>query len=228
MVLNVIIDIILAGILIAGAAIGIVKGFIKVISKPIKPILAIVIAFSLASPVATGIIEPIINEPVANQISGFLYENCEQLNPDNLKESLPTIVKFAATLAGIDVESLIGEDGDAIAVIVENLVTPIVHIIAVAVAFVLMYLLARLLLWLVFMLIDAIFNAGVFKAFNKALGFLTCFILAVFIAWGFVSVFEYVIHFPALADNAAVAEFTGGFIYNFFKQYNPVELLLSF
>ena len=228
MALNIIIDIILVGILIAGAAIGIVKGFVKVVSKPLKPILALVIAFSLASPVATGIVEPIINEPVANQISGFLYENCSQITPDNLQESLPTLVRFAATLAGIDVDSLIGEDGDIIAVLVENLVTPIVHIVAVAASFVLVYILSRLLLWLLFMLIDAVFNAGVFKAFNKILGFLTCFLLAIFAAWSFVSVFEYVIHFPALAETQAVTEFSGGFVYNFFKQYNPVELLLSF
>ena len=43
-----------------------------------------------------------------------------------------------------------------------------------------------------------------------------------------VSVVEYVIHFPAFVDSALVSDFTGGAIYNLFKQYNPVELLLSF
>ena len=221
MALNIIFDILLVVILVGGAVVGILKGFIKILSRPLKPILSIVIAMGLCSVVSSAIVEPIISEPVSNQISGFLYENCDNLTPENFDEELPTLIKFAATTAGINVNEILHEGEDVIKSVVDSLISPVV-------AFVLVYIAARLLVSLAFWVINAVFNAGVFGVLNKTLGFITSFLLAIFISWAFVSVVEYVIHFPAFADSALVADFTGGFFYNLFKQYNPVELLLSF
>lgn len=228
MALNIIFDILLVGILLGGAILGILKGFIKILSKPLKPIFSIVIALSLCGAVASAIVEPIISEPVSNQISGFLYENCENLTPENFEEELPTLIRFAATTAGIDVNELLSEGEDVVKSVVDTLIAPVIRIISTIVAFVLIYIAARLLVSLAFCIINAVFNAGVFKVLNKTLGFITSFLMAVFISWAFVSVIEYVIHFPAFVDSALVEDFTGGAIYNLFKQYNPVELLLSF
>ena len=228
MALNIIFDILLVVILVGGAVVGILKGFIKILSRPLKPILSIVIAMGLCSVVSSAIVEPIISEPVSNQISGFLYENCDNLTPENFDEELPTLIKFAATTAGINVNEILHEGEDVIKSVVDSLISPVVTIISTIVAFVLVYIAARLLVSLAFWVINAVFNAGVFGVLNKTLGFITSFLLAIFISWAFVSVVEYVIHFPAFADSALVADFTGGFFYNLFKQYNPVELLLSF
>ncbi len=228
MALNIILDILIVGILIGGGAIGIVRGFIKILAKPLKPILAIVIAMSLCSAVSAAIVEPIISEPVSNQISGFLYENCENITPDNLEEELPTLIKIAATTVGIDVSEIVGDGEDVIKSVIDTLIAPVVGIISTIVAFILVYAASRLLVSLAFWIINAVFNAGVFGVLNKVLGFVTSFLMAIFVSWALVSVVEYVIHFPAFADSAMTAEFTGGFVYNLFKQYNPVELLLSF
>lgn len=228
MTLNIIVDIVLVGIIITGMVIGIVKGFIKIIAKPLKPLLALAIALSLANALAVGFVEPVINEPIANQISGFLHDNCDMLNPENINESLPTLIKFAATLAGIDLEALVSDGESAIQVIVDTLVAPVVHIIAVAISFLIIYFISRILLSLVFALINAVFNAGAFRPLNKLLGLLTSFLLSVFVSWALVTAFEYVIHLPSFAENEMIMEFTGGAVYKIFKQYNPVELLLSF
>lgn len=228
MALNIILDVLLVGILIGGGAVGIVRGFIKILAKPLKPILAIVIAMSICGAVSSAIVEPIISEPVSNQISGFLYENCKELTPDNLEEELPTLIKIAAATAGVDIGEIVKDGEDVIKSVVDSLITPVVSIISTIVAFVLVYIAARLLVSLAFWVINAVFNAGVFGVLNKMLGFVTSLLMAVFVSWALVSLVEYVIHFPAFADSAVVADFTGGFVYNLFKQYNPVELLLSF
>ena len=169
-----------------------------------------------------------VSEPVTNQISSFLYENCESITPENLIESLPTLVKMAAAIVGINVEELAAEGEDIIASIVETLAAPIVHIFAVAVSFVILYFLSLLLLSIAFWFVDLLFKKGTLGVLNKILGFVTSLLVAIFIAWGIVSVFEYVIHVPSLADSNFTAEFTGGWVYNLFKRYNPIEILLSF
>jgi len=228
MAFNIIIDIFLIGILISGAAIGVMKGFVKIIAKPLKPILSLIIALSLAGTLSGIFIEPLVKEPVSNQVSGFLYENCDKLTPDNLEEELPSLVKIAAAVAGIDMKEIAEGKDDIIEALVDSLVGPIVHIVSVIISFVLLYIAAILLLSLAFAIINMVFNAGVFGIFNKGLGLVTSLLFAVFVVWGAVSIFEYVIHFPSIADSAFAADFTGGFVYNLFKQYNPIELLLSF
>ena len=228
MALNIILDLVLLAIIISGVLIGAKKGFVKIMSKPLKPLLAILLAFICADPIATGLIEPIISEPVVNQINNFLYDNCAGLTSESLVEELPTLIKLAAMITGLDLSTL-AEDGEgAITALVEQLAFPVVHIIAVAVAFVIVFIVVRLLLALLFSVANSVFDTGALKVPNRILGCLACSFLSLFVAWGVVSLFEYVIHFPRIAEIEAVQNFTGGLIYNYFKQYNPVELLLSF
>jgi hypothetical protein len=86
----------------------------------------------------------------------------------------------------------------------------------------------KLLISLLFSVANSVFDHGVFGVLNRVLGCVTSGLLAIFTAWALVSVFEYVIHFPAIEGSEVLSNFTGGFIYNLFRQYNPVELLLSF
>lgn len=227
MALNIILDILLVAILAGGIAFGIKRGFINILARPLRSLLALALAYALASPVGSGLIVPLLSEPLINQISGFLYDNCAHITPDNTEE-LPTLIKLAANLAGVDVTALGDSTDDILASVVESLAMPIVNIIATLVAFVLLFIIFKLLFSLLLSVANSVFGKGVFGVFNKVLGCITSGLLAIFVAWAFVSVFEYVIHFPAIVDVPALSKFTGGFIYRMFKQYNPVELLLSF
>lgn len=227
MLLNVILDIILAAVLALGILIGIKKGFVKVVTKPLRSLLAIAIAFSTASPIGCGIISPVIGDPLVNKISSFLYENYSHVTSANTDE-LPTFIKLMASIAGVDVSTLGDNSNEIIEAIVETLTLPIVNVVSTVIAFVIILVILLLLLPLLFSLIDSLFNKGLLGVFNKVLGSVVCGLLAIFVAWVIVLIFEYIVHLPSSSDMAIFSNFTGGLIYSVFKQYNPVELLLSF
>ena len=227
--MDIVVDIILAAIFVVFAAIGIKCGFIKLAAKPVKFVLAIVLAFNLCQEVATTIVTPIIDEPITNYVSDFLYSNCSDLVGENLADKLPTLLKLAATYAGVDVNSLIGASGsDVINAIVVNLIAPVIDFIAVVIAFFGLYILSKVALWIVFGFINLMFKRGILGVLNRALGFVFFGFLGIVVAWGVAVITELVIHVPAFADNAMLSTFEGGFVYKFFNTYNPMELLLSF
>ena len=212
--MNVVIDIILALIVLGGAFVGFKRGFISTVAKPVKLVLCIVVAFSLASSVATAVIEPIIGETVENQISDYLTEKIEEDTEGEFE--LPTLLKLAALLLDVDVDSI------------QSIASPVIHFVAVIISFVLLYFALKIILGILLKILDSAFNTGIVGAFNKTLGLVFGTVLSVTAAWAVVSVFEFVIN-TSLFENAVwLSEFEGGYIYNFFKAYNPIDLLLSF
>ena len=229
MLLNVIVDLVLCAIIVAGAIIGIVRGFIKIAAKPVKFIAAIVIAFSLCNPVAEKIISPVIEDSVTNYISDYLDEKVAALTPENVEEELPTVLKMAAGIFDIDLKQVVEEGSNAVVeTIVDKLAGPVVNIISVILAFIALYFISKLLLGLLLSLINLMFKNGLFGALNKALGFIFLTIIAIAAAWALAVIIAFLFNLPVFQANEAIQEFTGGFFYKFFNTYNPVELLLSF
>ncbi len=229
MVANIIVDVVLIGIVIAGAIMGICRGFIKTIATPVKFFASVAIAFALCSVVATSIIQPVIQEPITNQMSEFLVEKCQGLTSENAFENLPTLIKFASTLVGIDVSTIEGATTEEFIVsLVEKLAVPTIHLIAVVFSFIIVYFLARFVLWILIAIINSMFETGALGVLNKTLGCIFSTALAIIISWAVASVFTYVISMPVFADVVWIQEFDGGWIYQFFKMLNPVDLLLSF
>ena len=72
MVTNIIFDILLVGILLAGAIMGIKNGFIDIVARPVKFVAAILIAISMASVVGSAVIEPIIGSAISHKLSDIL------------------------------------------------------------------------------------------------------------------------------------------------------------
>ena len=54
------------------------------------------------------------------------------------------------------------------------------------------------------------------------------FFLAFVAGWAFTSVFEFVFNIPAIASIGGIKDFTGGVVYRFFRNFTPLDLLLSF
>jgi uncharacterized membrane protein required for colicin V production len=228
-VANIIVDLIIIGIVVAGAIIGICRGFFLTVIKPIRWFATLAIALALATPVANAIIQPMIEAPITNQISSFLVDKCSDITAETADKELPTLLKFAAGAVGIDVTALQGSNPEEyIESLVDALAVPAVHIVAVIVSFFILYFVVKILLNLLISVLNKILDGGLFGVVNKTLGCIFNTLLALIVAWAFTSVFEYFISLPFLAEQAWTESFTGGFVYKLFKSISPIDLLLSF
>jgi hypothetical protein len=193
-------------------------------AKPTKLILSLVLAFSLCTSVANGIVAPIIEQPITNYIYEFLVENCPEINIDNVAQELPTILKMAAGMYGINIEEIVAQNAgrDIIAEITATLAEPVISIFALIISFVLLYVISKLLITLALSLIDLVFSNGVFGALNKTLGGISGAIISFAVAWAVAVFIEFLYHINGAGlDNP-------GILYTFFNTYSPIELLLSF
>ncbi len=227
---NIIVDIVLILVVLAGFILGIKRGFIKTVAKPVKLALAIVIAFSFAAPASEAFIEPTVKEPISNQIEGVLLEKSETLTPENMNEELPTLLKIAATVFNIQIDG-VSADADSeeiIAQIVDKLISPAVHIISTAIAFLVLYIVSNIALSILLSILNSVFDTGFVGTVNKILGAVFSTALFVIFAWLLTLLFTYIIHAPALAQQEWVKNFDGGFVYDFFNKFNPIDWLLSF
>ncbi|MBR2343413.1 MAG: CvpA family protein [Clostridia bacterium] len=230
MAVNIIVDLVLALVIIGGVIVGIKMGFVKTVAKPAKLILAIVLALSLANAVGNAIVAPIVSEPISNKLESVLLETCAGLTSDNVSAQIPPLVKFAAGACGVSVDSVAtgSTTEEIVHSITVSLTEPVVAIISAVIAAILLYIVSKLLLSLVFAIIDKAVNRGLVGKINKILGCVCGLFFALLACWGLSAVFDFVIHLPVLHDAAWVQQFSGGFIYNFFKNVSPLEILLSF
>lgn len=232
MVLDIILNILLCVLIVGGTVAGMKLGFVSIAAKPIKFFASIAIAISICGFVGDTIIHGIIEAPITNYVSDFLYNNCPGLNESNVSEELPTLLKMAAGLAGLNIEEIAGGAAvtgkDVINALAENLTAPAVDMFSVIIAFVLVYFVSKLILTVVLWVIDMFFQGGLIGLLNKILGTAVGFCLAFIAAWALVALLEFVFHLPGIVETEAIAEFEGGFLYGFLKTYNPIELLLSF
>ena len=116
MFINMLFDIILVGILLAGALIGAKNGFVDTVARPVKFILAIVLAFALARSVGTFLVEPLIGPAISHKLSAILIEKYSGITAANAASDLPTLVKIAAGICGIDIQQ-IATEADGVSVI---------------------------------------------------------------------------------------------------------------
>ena len=228
--MNFLVDCILVLIVAIGAFLGIKRGFIKTIAKPVKLILTLVIAFSFAAPLSETLVEPKVREPIANQMEEYIVENCENINADNIKEELPTLLKVGAGVFDIDIEKLVRENqGEALVnKICDSLIAPAVHLVSTVITFLILCILSGIVLSILIAILNAVVDDGFIGVFNRILGGVFSTAFAFIIAWLLTSVFTYVINLPSVASSEFASKFSGGFIYKLFNKLNPIELLLSF
>ena len=229
MFITVVVDIAIAVILIIGAVLGIKRGFFLTVTKPVKWFAALALAFSLCNTVAADVVQPIIEEPITNQITEYLSEKCDDITSQTAKDELPTVLKIAAGIVGVDLNSFTGEtSAEVIEQIVDKLAVPVIHLIAVLISFFAIYFISKILFAILIALLNDVFKSGIFGVFNKILGFVFGLAFAFILSWLLVVIFGYIISIPAVANAEWVKNFNGGFIYDFFKRMSPVDLLFSF
>ena len=112
--------------------------------------------------------------------------------------------------------------------LVEGIAGPIVSLVSSAIAFVLIYIVARILLSIAVAILAKLVESGVVGFVNGILGLVFTSLLTLFSVWALVAVSDLILNLPAVASTAFAEEFSGGFIYKFLKDLNPIDLLLSF
>ena len=227
MVADIIIDIILAIILLIGFFWGLKIGFVKTIAKPVKFIMAIFLSISFASLVGTGIIDPMIREPIINKMTEFFAEKIAQ--GMGTADELPTLVKFAAGLAGVDIESITSAEAQAelVASIVSAVTDPVLNLITSIIAFFILYFVFKILLTIGFAIVNSIIDNGVVGIVNRILGCVVTTFFAMMIVWGLCSISDLILNLPGINEVEWVQGFSGGWVYNFFKGLSPIDLLLG-
>ncbi len=226
MIFDIILDAIIVLVIVFAVIFGIKRGFVKIIAKPIRFFASFAIAFGLANPISKSLVVPLLGAPISGQIKSYLLENCPNITPQTAADELPTLLKIAANILGIDIGALSTES--TIDALVDSLAMPIIYLISVILTFILLYFVAKLLLSILISILSSMFEDGLLSLPNKLLGCLFNTLAAIVIVWGFTVIFEFAIHLPMFADNSWVQSFEGGFIYQFFSSLNPVDMLLGF
>ena len=227
---SILFDIILACILIAGGYIGVKNGFMATVAKPVKIILTYVLAISLAGVVSSLIVEPIIGPAISHKLSSTLIEDYSDITAESASEDLPTLIKVSASMCGVSVKELATEaDGERIIEeIADEVTAPIVRVIGVIFGFVIAYFLSKFIVNFIMIFVDELINKGVAGSVNKTIGCIFTLFLAFVAGWIFTSFFDFIFNIPLIAETKGIQRFNGGPIYNFFKSFTPLDLLLSF
>ena len=227
MVVDIIFDIVLVVILLLGIIIGAKRGFIGTIAKPVRLALSVWLSFTFCDAVGTKIVKPVISAPITSQITDIINSKYAEITAAT-SGNLPTIIKLAAGLAGIDLAEIGVEGENYVEVLIGMITDPIVSMAAVMLAFIglfiVLMIVIRLAIWIVNMMIDN----GFVGVANRIVGCIVTFSFALVIVWCLASVTEFVFNIPFFAEMQWVKEFNGGFIYRFFKGLSPLEILLSF
>ena len=228
MVYNIIVDAFLVIMVLLCAIIGYKVGFLKTIAKPVKLILAILIALYFARALGNALIYPMIYSPIENKLVSYLSEHHPGLSVENVSD-LPIVIKLAASLSGVDLEVLLegAEGANVIEKLVSGIAGPVVGIVSSAIAFVIIYIVSRIILSLLVFILGMIVERGVVGFFNGILGCVFAILLSAFIAWALVAASDFILHIPSVENTGFAREFTGGFIYKFLKNLNPIDLILS-
>lgn len=228
--LTYIVDAVLIIVVIAGLIIGLKRGFVRTMAKPVCAIAAVFLAYALAVPFAEAVVEPAIYEPVAAEVSEYMNTKCTDLTVENAAGEIPTVLKLAAGLFGIDVSELASEAGadGLIDTLTENLTRPAVRIIASVISFFLLWLAFSLILRLVFSILAKMFDGGAVGVLNRICGCIVNGAFGFLIAWLLTLIFTFVIGLPAVSKTEWATGFSGGFFFNFLRKFNPIDFVFSF
>ena len=208
------------------------KGFINLAAKPVKFVATVAISIGLCSSFANGVIHPVIDAPITNYITDFIYENCQDITAANVADELPTLIKISAALVGINVEEVLSDasnSGEAIVdAIVAHFTTPVLNVVSIVISFVLLYIISGILISFAIWILNSIFKTGLFGLLNKVFGVFFGIACSMITGWILVAVLEFLFNLPTLQSVELIDSFEGNFLYEFYKNYNPIELLLSF
>ena len=221
-ILSIALDLFLIGLVVAGCLVGVYKGFLKSVMKPVRIALSVFLSALISKPISRVLVVPLIKAPLNNKIQSYILNFIEK-HPD---KNLPTLVKLAAALNGVDVN---GED--VISVVVDRvgeITAPIVEIIALVITFCVLLVIFILLIKVGCHLLDFLIKDTGLNKVNKTFGAIFNGLLGFVVGWVFVVVFDLFVHLPVFESGWLGMQFKGGLLYRLLLNFSPIEMLLSF
>ena len=219
-ILSIVLDLVLIGLVAAGVVVGIVRGFLKSVMKPVRVAASLAISALLSKPISKVLVAPIIQTPLENKIQLCVRGFIDDKNPN---KELPTLVKLAAALKGVDLtnEETTNE-------LIGNVTGPVVEIIALAITFIILFLIFVLLIRVGCWFLESFIKDTTLGKANKIAGAVFNALLGLVVGWAFVSAFDIFVHMGIFESGWLGTEFEGGYLYKLLLNFSPIELLLSF
>jgi uncharacterized membrane protein required for colicin V production len=213
-----VLDGILSAAVLVGLIIGLIKGFFSTISIPAKIIGSAAITYCVANPVIETWTRPFFVEKAYGWINDLLISKCPDITGADAGEKLPLVLKLVAGMFNIDVSAL-GENAttsDLIAVIAESMSLPVGNLIATAVTYLAIFVIIFLLFSIVTAIIGGFVSSGPLAVVDKVLGMLLGTAISILIC-----------SIAANIISGVAPDLQGGFVYEFFKNFDPFSLILS-
>ena len=213
-----IMDGVLAIIILVGVFLGYAKGFFSVITKPVKIIGSACITYCIANPIIEAWTRPFFTEKAYGWINNALLEKSPDLSVDTAGESLPFVLRLIASIFKIDVSAAgsAATSEEIIAEISKSLSVPTGNIIAIAVTYLVLFIAILIVLSIIVAIIGTVIDSGPLAVIDKILGLILGTAIAI-VACCIV----------ANITGSIAKEFTGGFVFEFFKNFDPFSLILS-
>ncbi len=227
MLLAVLIDLVLIGIIGFGIYYGVKKGFVYMAAKPFKIVFAILFAYAFCGLFSNLVVEPIIGAPIKGYISDFLYTNLPNITPTTAPDQLPTLLKMAAGMAGLDF-SAAADGTNYVDTLVSALSDPVIGFVAVLISAIALFFLGKFVFSISITLLNKFCEAGLLGKINKILGIVFGSFVFILISWGLAVILSVFFHLPIFEGNELIWGFKGGLVFRLFNFMNPIVLLLSF
>ncbi len=228
MFLGFFLEVVLICILVGVSYYGYRRGLFRIIVSPLRRIISFLLAFSFSDYVARAFVCPLIRTPVKSYLTEILLERTNETDLYISTSDLPPIVKIVASLCAESFEAIESATEISIERILEGVSEPLLLLISRLIAFILLYLLFVILIRLGISLVDSVFCIGVIERINRSLGLILSFVLAIFCAWAFASLTDYLFRLEPFLESGLVSELRAGPIYTFFKEFSPIRLIFTF
>ena len=216
-ILKIVLELVLIGLVAAGVVVGIVRGFLKSVMKPVRIAASLALSALLSKPISKVLVAPIIQIPLENKIQFYVDEF------QNYTKELPTLVKLAAALKGVDLSN-----EETANELIGNVTGPVVEIIALAITFIILFLIFVLLIRVGCWFLESSIKDTTLGKANKIAGAVLNGLLGFVVGWAFVSAFDIFVNMGIFESGWLGTEFEGGLLYKLLLKFSPIELLFSF
>ncbi len=212
-----VIDGVLAAIVLIGALVGLKTGLFKSVAKILKVIAAVYITAIITPLITEKWTRPFFTGKIQASIYNTIIEKCPDITKDTAGEALPGVLGFLAKTFKVDVNGAVSDaaTGEDIVLSVSNAISvPVGNFVALAVTAVCLFIILLILLTLVIAILNNVISIGPLGVMNKLLGLAFGAVISMLIAC-----------LAATVISKIMPETSGGFVYNFFKNINPIEII---
>ena len=212
-----VLDFILILIPLIALFIGAIKGFFSISTKLVKIVLAIFLTILVAPDIIASFTGPYFTNLIRESIAEYLTVNYPDITAAESVDALPSLLRLAVSVFNIDLSSAGETAGSAVISDVSVLVSePLGNFAAAVVTYVVLFLAFIILISVVLLILGALFKKGPLMIIDKILGVL--FMAAVSLL---------VCCLVSTVTGMIASDFTGGAVYEFFRDFDPISLLFS-